>query len=206
MVKKQFNEQSVLEQNRRRTIMTNNQNPQEKWDPKVVAEQIKDNFTPQSTVRSIATHLIVNKPWCDELTHDQIADVVVYVKHLFGQQAKTTGSSIAWYKQDMKKKGNHEELRSTFAAHLQTLAPDEREQILIDLAKKNIIDLVKAADVEDLEQYIPVEDKPEKKPSEAQVAAARRNKGKAKETEPKKNEEPAEVAPLTKGGKSAKAK
>lgn len=177
------------------------------WDPEVVVDEIIHHFNQNTTVRTIATFLIVNKPYCNELTHDQMADVVQRIKHRFGLLSKTTGSSIAWYKQDMKKRGNHEELRSSFTAHFQTLPEKEKEKIMLDLAERNINELIRSADVQDLEKYIPIKDDPTKKPTETQVAAARQSKGKEKETNQKQLND-TKVAPLSlnKGGKSTIAK
>ena len=147
-------------------------------DLEKIVDEVKPYFEAKSTIRSIAVFLITNYP---DLTQDQMATVVQLVKHRFGLHADTSGSCIGWYKQDMKKQDNSEGMKSAFLIYLGTLPEKEKNDLLLNLARKYQDILVKTASAADLEKHMPIQDVPEIRPTKEQVAVQRSN-AKAKET------------------------
>jgi len=143
----------------------------ENFKPEALADILKDNFNLKSTTRSMAIYMITNNKM--GLTQDQIATVVQLIKHSFGQMCNTSGSCIAWYKQDMRKKGNSEGIKSSFTSYLRTLKEQTRNKILINLANKHLDTLIKVADSEKLEKYISIKDIVEVKPTRTQIKVAK---------------------------------
>lgn len=137
-----------------------------------IAIEITPHFTSSSTVREIAVYLLAN--YSDQLTHDEMASVVQLVKAKFGLKAQTSGSCIAWYKRDIKLKGNSEELKGVFRKYLNSLAKEEQAKILLEIALRHPNKLIESISDAELTAYLPVNDEnPNAIPTEEQQEVAR---------------------------------